>query len=47
MSSTPIHDELQNILGIETRGVDRTVEPFTETAPEAAPRHPRPRHQRA
>ncbi|MDJ0362765.1 hypothetical protein [Rhodococcus sp. H29-C3] len=45
--NTPIHDDLQNILKIDTRGVDPNTEPRAEAVPDAAPGHAPTRRHRA
>ncbi len=46
MTSTPIHDELQKILNIDTRSGDRSAEQFTELVPVVAPATGPVRHRR-
>lgn len=47
MTDTPIHDELQHFLDIDTGGGNRKNEPVGRPAPAPVPTHAPARHQRA
>lgn len=46
MTDTPIHDELQHFLDIDTGGGSRKIEPVARAVPAPVAVHGPPRHQR-